>query len=412
MNRRTFIRTGAIFGTLGSGALAGCTQLFTTGSQSAPPLVEERPDAVYIPSHQEGMEMVGMSGMAGASGMGKTNNNSATNGMNNSSMGEMTGMNNSSSTGEMNDSSSMSEMSAMSKQSGTMRCALTYSYPHRFWTVTGSDTQKVAIESDDTLHLMVSVWDAATGVYVMDTSPTITVSRKGEEVTTNTPWTMLSQNMGFHAGDNISLPEEGDYSVRVDVPAVTTRRLRGFDGQFGSSQSYEFDLSYNQDELESISFERLDQQKGNRQALSPMEMEMMPLARAPTTDSLPGRVLGRTTTSDGIVLVITTIPDATAFGANSGGTYLAISARTPYNQYILPAMSLSGTLTRGGQQVFDKSLTPALDPELDYHYGAIVNEVQIGDILELSVETPPQVARHEGYETAFMKTTTTEASLV
>lgn len=390
MNRRTFIRTGAVLGTLGSGALAGCTQLFTTGSQYAPPMVENRPDAVYIPSHEEGMEMAGTSGMSGMGGRS-----------NNSSMSGMSGMNDSSSTGGM---------SGTGSQPGTLRCALTYSYPHRFWTVTGDDTEKVSIASDDTLHLMVSVWDAATGVYVMDTSPTITVSQDGEEVVTNTPWTMLSQTMGFHAGDNVTLPGDGSYTATVEVPAVTTRRLRALDGQFTTPQTFEFAFDYSQDALEEISFQRLDERQGNRQALSPMQMEMLPLSTAPAPGSLPGRPLGRTKTADDIVFVATAIADAADFGVD-GNTYLAVSARTPYNQYVLPAMSLSGTLTRGGQQVFDGPLTPALDPELDYHYGTGIDDVQAGDVLELSIETPPQVARHEGYETAFLRASTTRITV-
>ncbi|EMA37567.1 iron transporter [Halococcus hamelinensis] len=401
MNRRTFVRTGAAVGTLGSVALAGCTQLFTTGSQYAPPMVENRPNAVYIPSHKEGMEMAGMSGMDSTSG---TNNSS--------SMDGMSGMNDSTSTSGMSgtNNSSMDSMSGMEGQPATLRCALTYSYPHRFWTVTGSDTEKVSIASDDTLHLMVSVWDAASGVYVMDTSPTITVSQDDEEVTTNTPWTMVSQNMGFHAGDNVTLPGEGTYTAKVEVPAVTTRRLRGFDGQFTTPRTFEFEFDYSQETLENLSFQRLDDRKGNRQAISPMEMDMMPLSTAPAAGSLPGRTLGRTKTADDIVFVATAIPDAADFDID-GSTYLAVSARTPYNRYVLPAMSLSGTLTRNGQQVFDGPLTPALDPELDYHYGTGIDTVQAGDVLELSVETPPQVARHEGYETAFLQTATTRITI-
>ena len=387
MNRRRFLRSGAVFATLGSSGLAGCTQLFTTGSQYAPPMVENRPDGVYIPSHKEGMEMAGMSGMD-----------------NTSSMDGMSGMN-----GTENNSST-SGMSGTKDQPGTLRCALTYSYPHRFWTVTGSDTEKVSIASDDTLHLMVSVWDAATGMYVMDTGPTITVSQDGEEVTTNTPWTMISQNMGFHAGDNVSLPEEGTYSATVDVPAVTTRRLRGFAGQFAEPQTFEFEFDYSREALENISFQRLDDRKGNRQAISPMRMDTMPLSTAPAAGSLPGRTLGRTKTADDIVFVATAIPDATDFDID-GNTYLAVSARTPYNRFVLPAMSLSGTLTRDGRRVFNGPLTPTLDPELDYHYGTGVDTVQAGDVLELSVETPPQVARHEGYETAFLQTATTRITV-
>jgi hypothetical protein len=37
--------------------------------------------------------------------------------------------------------------------------------------------------------------------------------------------------------------------------------------------------------------------------------------------------------------------------------------------------------------------------------------VESGDTLELRVTTPPQVARHEGYETAFLEMPPTELTL-
>lgn len=51
----------------------------------------------------------------------------------------------------------------------------------------------------------------------------------------------------------------------------------------------------------------------------------------------------------------------------------------------------------GGDPV---ALTPATDPGLGYHYGAVVPDV--GSALTLTVTAPPQVTRHEGYETAFL----------
>ncbi|MFB6297607.1 MAG: hypothetical protein ABEH56_03715, partial [Salinirussus sp.] len=57
-------------------------------------------------------------------------------------------------------------------------------------------------------------------------------------------------------------------------------------------------------------------------------------------------------------------------------------------------------LDRGGETVFDGRLTRTLDPDLGYHYGAVVGS-EPGDELTLSVLTQPQTARHEGYETAF-----------
>jgi hypothetical protein len=130
-----------------------------------------------------------------------------------------------------------------------------------------------------------------------------------------------------------------------------------------------------------------------------MEMPMMPQAYAPTRSELPGRVLGEARSGDAVFLV--THVESPPAGIE-GRTYLAASARTPYSRLVIPAMALSGTLKRGGETVFDGELQRTLDPELNYHYGAAVESVQSGDELTISVDTPPQTARHEGYETAFL----------
>ncbi len=346
MDRRTFLRTG--MAATVSSTLAGCSSLFTvqTGARERmPPLPEDRPESVYYPSHIEGMKMVGTS----------------------------------------------------RKDAAGYACALTYSYPHRFWTVTGNRTKKVSIADDDSLHLMVSVWDTETGTYVMDANPSITVSQGDDSVMTLTPWMMLSQNMGFHAGDNVALPGAGEYSVTVDVPPTAARRTGAFEGRFASQHSFEFTLTYDPQEMDDIRFERLDERAGKRGAVEPMAMET-PLSLAPERSALPGRLLGTVRTGDG-VFVVTALDGASRFG---NGTYLAVSARTPYNRYVLPAMSVSARVLDGDTTVFDGPLRATLDPALNYHYGNTVEGIESGDRVELVVDAPPQVARHEGYETAFL----------
>jgi hypothetical protein len=378
MDRRTFLRAGMATTAVGSGVLAGCSGLFTvrTGSgRRMPPLPENRPEAVYYPSHIEGMKMAGMA---------STNTNS------NSGEGEQNRLIN-----NTNNSTSRQQTSGAG-----YKCALTYSYPHRFWTVTGNRTEKVTIEDNDSMHLMVSVWDPETGIYPMDTNPTITVSKSGDSVTTVSPWTMLSQNMGFHTGDNVSLPGAGKYSVTVDVPPTSARRTGAFEGRFSNQQSFEFSLTFDPQEMSDIMFERLDERAGTRGAVEPMEMQKLPLALVPETSALPGRSLGTVRTGDA-VFVVRALNDASRFGA-AGGTYLAVSARTPHNRYVLPAMSLSARVVRGGETVVDGPLQATLDPELNYHYGTTVESIETGDEITLAVDAPPQVARHEGYETAFL----------
>lgn len=396
MNRRSFLQASAA--TASAATLSGCLSgLFETRPALAPPLVENRPDAVYIPTHKEGMKMAGMSGM---NNMKPGNATISSDGMKNMSQsGRLQGMNDSQNMDSTNTSHGM--MGMQSASAGRLQCALTYSYPHRFWTVTGDRTKKVAIEPDDSVHLMVSLWDAKTGVYVADASPRVTFSHEGKEKNTRTPWTMLSQNMGFHTGDNVTFSAAGTYSVTVEVPPVTTRRLRGFKGEFSEPATFEFTFKYSREKRNKIPFKLLPKREGNTGALEPMNMKMMPLAQAPAKNDVPGQLLGQTTSGDA-TFVVTAITDATQFGAPEK-TYLVVSPRTPYNQYIIPSMSLSGTLTRRSKTVFDGPLPATLDPTLNYHYGAMVESIKSGDTLTLTVDAPPQVARHEGYETAFLK---------
>jgi hypothetical protein len=44
-----------------------------------------------------------------------------------------------------------------------------------------------------------------------------------------------------------------------------------------------------------------------------------------------------------------------------------------------------------------------LDSEIGYHYGASMPGVREGDKVVIETTVPPQVARHDGYETAFLE---------
>jgi hypothetical protein len=126
----------------------------------------------------------------------------------------------------------------------------------------------------------------------------------------------------------------------------------------------------------------------------------MPVGTAPAVADLPGRVLGDPETDaarSGDAVFAATVVDADRLD----GRYLAVSPRTPHNGYVVPRMGIAATVERDGGVVYDDALDRVLDPELGYHYGHPV-DVQPGDDVTLSVTTPAQVARHEGYETAFL----------
>jgi len=346
MRRRRFL-SGV--GAASVGGLAGCLGFELQSGDSVrgePDMVEDRPDAAYMPTHVEGMAVAG------------------------------------------------------TQSSGAYDCALTYTYPHRFWQVTGTHTSMTEVTEGDTVHLMPVVWHRETGIVPPDVNPGFEVSLEGGSVVSRSPWSMLSQRMGFHFGDNVVLPGENTYDVTVSVGEPSAMRT-GSLADAGPAE-FEFEFTFPRSELETVSYRDIPaDEEGTRGAVDPMNMEMVPTTQLVEPDALPGTVRGTAKSGDA-TLAVTTLDDATPFGGDESETYLAVSARTPYNRYPLPMMSLSGTLVRGGETVFDDSLTTALDADLGTHYGAPVPGVESGDELTLSVDAPPQVARHEGYETAFL----------
>jgi hypothetical protein len=344
MDRRRFL-AGA--GAAAATGLAGCGSLFETRSARVPPLVEDRPDAVYVPTHVEGMDMVGTA------------------------------------------------------TAGDFGVALTYSYPHRFWRVTGADASQVEVGAEDSVHLMATVWDDETGVVVPSRNVSATVSGGDVDGDETRMWAMLSQNMSVHAGDNVTLDGDGTYEVDVEVRTVEARGTGAFADRLTGGETATFSMEFARSTLDELSYERLADREGEAGAVEPMGMDMVPTATVPAAAEFPGTVLGEGERGDARFLAARLAePPA---GVDGDGPYLAVSARTPYNGYPLPFMGLSATVDRDGETVFDGRLEPSLDPSLGYHYGAVA-DVESGDELRLSVDTPPQVARHEGYETAFFDT--------
>ena len=347
MNRRRFL---AAAGLASASVLAGCGSVQDQSTRS-PPLVENRPDATYYPTHREGMEMVGMG------------------------------------------------------QAGDYMVGLTYSYPHRFWTVTGTDTEQVDIRAADSIHLMASVWDPETNMVLpVESGVNIRVGADGETVADKQPWPMISQNMGFHYGDNYQLDGEGVYEVTVSISGMNERRFGSFADKFGSGGEMTTNWEFSRAARDNIDYVEFPDQQGDQAALNLMNMEMMPTSQVPAVDSLPGELLGTAKGSDE-VYAATWLTDADFL--DSGESYLAVSVRTPYNRVPLGLMTIDGTVDVGGETVFDDNLRPAVHPDIGYHYGTVVQST--GDP-SVTVETiaPSQASRHEGYETAFLATPTLE----
>lgn len=296
-------------------------------------------------------------------------------------------------------------------------------YPHPFWLVTGTTVEEVRPEGPG-VHLMFSVWDTETGqVLPVDVGAEMRTIRDGEVIDTRSPWPMISQSMGFHFGDNIELREEGTYTVEVDLNPITVRRTGKFAGRFETEETvsfeFEFDQEFQREVVEGVEF--FDEERwGERGAVEPMGgmdhhehgegmsqndghdghddhshddhgHHEMPFSALPPAEEYPGERLGEPTSGDATFVV--RYLDDTRLGDDG---YLLVSPRTPYNRVPLADMALSVSGAVEGE------LVQTLDSELGHHYG-METMLSPGETFELDVESPPQVSRHRGYETAFIE---------
>ena len=293
---------------------------------------------------------------------------------------------------------------------GGREISLLATRPHSFWTVSGRERSRADVRSAHALHLMGRVRDAETNA-VVPASVAVDVRRDGERVDRRSLWPMLSQRMGFHYGDNVALEGDGTYEVTVRVGPVDCRATGAFADRLERPATADFDLEYAAAEIESLDRTLLDADEGRGEpgALEPAATDggrdderTRPAAVAPSIDSLPGERIGVATAGD-VVLPATVLE---GFRNVTGGSYLAVVPRTAYNDYVLPFASLSIAGRRDGDRTLEASLRETIHPELGHHYGAAVDrsDPKRVDDLAIALETPPQVARHEGYETAFLET--------
>lgn len=383
MDRRRYLRLGS--GLLAAGALTGCvsdalggreeTDADSASTVGSPSSGEGGRRGVYVQSFREGMYVVGMGGMGGSS--------DDSGGMATNDSGETSGRE----TGSM-------------PVAGDYRFALMYAAPHVFWNVNGTELNRTSIAQADSLHLMSVVWDSKTRTVLPETGMSVEITKDGDLVSEETIYPMLSQRMGFHYGGNFTLAGDGTYTAKLSVGGMSgVRRTGAFEGRFGEPASVTVEFPFTQETREAVTAPKAER-AGEKGAVTPMGMETIPPAFAPTKSELPGSFVGSGKSGDAVFLLTELEPPKSPLEDEK--PYLAASARTPYNRLLLPAMALSATVNRGSKTVFEGPLQRTLAPELGYHYGAAIDGLQSGDELAVSVTTPPQVARHEGYEEAFL----------
>jgi len=110
-----------------------------TSAWRDPPIAADRPDAIYIPAIIEGMRPVGM------------------------------------------------------VEVGPLTVMVSYSYPHRFYRITGEERRVVPVGATDSIHLMLSVTATATGVpIVVPSGVTVAIDRGDRLITEEVVYPMIS----------------------------------------------------------------------------------------------------------------------------------------------------------------------------------------------------------------------------
>ena len=289
-------------------------------------------------------------------------------------------------------------------------------YPHPFWLVSGKNAELVEVAPEDDVHLMVTLWDMKTETIIpTDIGLSIEIRQNGEIVDSRTPWTMLSQTMGAHYGDNVPLAGEGTYTIEVTVPPVPTRLTGDLHGRFDSRESVTFEFTFDGAFLEEVieAIHYLDPDEwGTLGALEPDMHDHhghdhdghdhghhIPFSHLPPVDELPGAHQG-TGSSHDAEIPVTLVEESRRFSVET--PYLLVSPRTPYNRVPLPEMHIAVDLLRDDEVVTSVNLGQTIDHEIGLHYGAAIPEIETGDRAEIQFNSPPQVSRHQGYETAFV----------
>ncbi|MFC4436959.1 MULTISPECIES: iron transporter [Natrialbaceae] len=269
--------------------------------------------------------------------------------------------------------------------------------PHSFWTVSGTERARADVRDYHAVHLMASVHDAETGI-VVPTSVTTTIRRRGEPVDERTLWPMLSQRMGFHYGDNVPLDGDGRYVATVRVEPTSAAVPDAAADRLASATAVDLEFEYDADEIETLERRLIDadEGRGDAGAVEPMDDAGEDDRLETVADAWIGSATG------GDVEFACGVIDAS--GTDDDNDVLAVAPRTRYNRYPLPFASLSITVDRDETSVRSGSLRERLDAALGHHYGAAIERevLERADEITVSVDAPPQVSRHEGYETAFL----------
>jgi Fe2+ transport protein len=107
-----------------------------------------------------------------------------------------------------------------------MRIEVRSMAPANFVIFSGSSERMVRVTKKDTIHLMVMLSDAGTGMRIPYASVWATIRKQGRIVFDERLWPMLARFMGSHYGNNVALPGNGTYVISLLIsPPQAARHM-------------------------------------------------------------------------------------------------------------------------------------------------------------------------------------------
>ncbi|MFU8870088.1 hypothetical protein [Natronococcus sp.] len=272
--------------------------------------------------------------------------------------------------------------------------------PHSFWTMAGDERSRADVRDHHDVHLMAAATDAETGLSV-PTSVSTTIRSREERIDERTLWPMLSQRMGFHYGDNVPLGEDGPHAATVRVEPTSVDASGALADRLESPRTVDLEFEYAADEIESLDRRLIDEDEGRGEsgAVEPMAHDHGDHEPGADLEAATEAWFGTAHSGD-LEFGVGTLESESAGG--DGGA-VVVSARTRHNRFPVPLAGLSIAPVRDGSLGETVRLAERLDADLGHHYGGTLEDERLEGIEELAVvvDSPPQLSRHEGYETAF-----------
>lgn len=138
-------------------------------------------------------------------------------------------------------------MSMLAKDSWQgMAMKLAGAKPAHFTIFQGADQiREVTPQEEDSLHLMVALEDAQSGVRIPYSTVWITLTDPADQIVVDQRmWPMITRGMGNHYGLNVALPQQGTYTAEVQVGPPQVARHQELVGEWRQQHVFTVDFDW------------------------------------------------------------------------------------------------------------------------------------------------------------------------